>query len=110
MLGPSLSGVALFFSITGICVLFVIIWVYKSEIRINDCKKEIKRLKEKRKSLERDKFMLLERLETFENEPGTTREEALKGEKKKLEGELKEARTSLEEILKAVSEKEINKN
>jgi len=95
-------SITLFFVMFGICLLFVIAWILKSESRINACKAEIKKLAEKAASSERENFMLSEELEQLNEDSGA----ALKKENERLKAELDEVKGSLEEIYKVALETE----
>jgi len=140
MVELGIANIAMFFVIIGICLIFVITWIIKSESRINVCKAEIKRLKAQVATAEREKFMLSEKVNDLESAPpaphisidqgepsasptmvpvGPQREGAdpaillqaleqnatLERENKKLKVELDEATKSLEDIYKALVEK-----
>jgi chromosome segregation ATPase len=122
MLDSGLANITMFFVIIGICLIFVITWILKSEARINICKDEIKKLKGDLDSSERERFVLTEKTanleaagpsggqgkDTMELEgrlnDALAKNNALKDENKKLKKELAEATTSLEEVYKALSE------
>jgi len=115
------------FVVTAISLIFVAVWIIKSEARIKFCRAEIKRLKSQVESGEREKFTLLEKLDSVEkgeddfsgsnrmqnsfekDEQSKRLKEALKQntalekETKKLKAELDEAKKSLEEVYKALS-------
>jgi len=140
MVELGIANIAMFFVIIGICLIFVITWIIKSESRINVCKTEIKKLKAQVATAEREKFMLSEKVNELESAPpaphisidqgepsassamapvGPQREGAdpaillqaleqnatLERENKKLKTELDEATKSLEDIYKALVEK-----
>ncbi|MEE8359466.1 MAG: hypothetical protein V3S04_00905 [Candidatus Omnitrophota bacterium] len=130
MLGAGYS--AIFFTIFGISLIFVIAWILKSEKTKNDFKDETERLKRQLECDEREKFVLFERLEDSEDTvreleelaesqpPHSERDEVarelvdkmagrledLEGENDGLKAELNEARDSLEEVYRAVHEEE----
>lgn len=105
----------MFFVVIAIGLIFVLAWIVKSEMRINTAKSEIAKLSGELEAQEREKFNLKERIETLQNMqntleqgPGETDElrrknEALEEENNRLKNELGEARTSLEEVYKALS-------
>ena len=113
MLAIGLAEMIMFFVAVGICLLFALIWIIMSESRRSILKDEINRLKARLDSSERELFMLQERLadaegatdgaseEIIEELRGRTR--ALGEENVRLKAELAEARTSLEEVYKALS-------
>ena len=104
MLDSGLANITMFFVIIGICLIFVITWIIKSEARINVCKDEIQKLKMNLDSSERERFVLSEKIANLEAaSTGDSASSALKEENKKLKKELAEAKASLEEVYKALS-------
>ena len=104
MLDLGIANITMFFVIVGICLIFIIAWIIKSEARINICKDEIKKLKGDLDSSERERFVLSEKIANFSAVPTSDGEsDALKEENKKLKRELAEAKASLEEVYKALS-------
>lgn len=106
MLDIGLANITMFFVIIGICLIFIITWIIKSEARINVCKDEIKKLKTSLDSSERERFVLSEKIVNLESgrssdKPGEA--EALKTENDALKRELAAAKSSLEEVYKALS-------
>lgn len=106
------SGIAIF-EILGAGLVFVIIWILKSEKRREIYAVEMEELRRRLESRERERFMLLDKLEESEGiarESGESEQGAgfqdLESENERLAGELAEARESLEEVYKAVYEKE----
>lgn len=92
--------------ILGVGLVFVIIWIVKSESRVNICKTEITRLNNKISSLEYEKFNAVPAQTPSDSDaakPLLAKNEALKDENKKLKSELSEAKKSLEEVYKALS-------
>lgn len=63
MLELGLAYVVMFFIIIGACLIFAASWIVKSEARGGIFKNEMRKLKGKIESLEREKFMLMEQLE-----------------------------------------------
>ena len=124
MLDLGLANITMFFVIIGICLIFVITWIIKSEARIKVCKDEIKKLKGDLDSSERERFVLSEKVanlaaagkagDNLAPDDKTVSElesrlsdalgknNALKDENKKLKKELTEAKASLEEVYKAL--------
>ena len=104
MLDLGLANITMFFVIIGICLIFISTWIIKSEARINVCKDEIKKLKTDLDSSDRERFVLSEKIANFgsASADGNT-DEALREENKRLKKELAEAKTSLEEVYKALS-------
>ncbi len=119
-----LANITMYFVIIGVCVIFVITWIIRSEARINVCKDEISRLKAGLENSEREKFVLSEKAanldiaqasgeftpqapDTSELENKLTaalsKNEELWEEAKKLKKELAEAKSSLAEVYKALS-------
>ena len=124
MLDSGLANVTMFFVIIGVCLIFVITWIFKSEARINICKDEIRKLKGDLDSSERERFVLSEKIANLEAtqasgafNPDTKdtselesrlsdalgKNDTLKEETRKLKKELAEAKASLEEVYKALS-------
>lgn len=124
MLDSGLANVTMFFVIIGICLIFIITWIIKSDARVNVFKDEIKKLKGDLDSSERERFVLSEKvanLEASRPEDGLipqdkdtaeikkrltealAKNDALKDENKKFKKELAEAKASLEEVYKALS-------
>lgn len=123
MLELGLANITMFFVIIGICLIFVITWIIKSEARIKVCKDEIKKLKADLDSSERERFVLSEKVanlgavqtgddfglqskEISELEgrlnDALGKNDALKEENKRMKRELAEAKSSLEEVYKAL--------
>ena len=69
MLDSGLATVTMFFVIIGICLIFVITWIIKSEARINVCKDEIRKLRGDLDSSERERFVLSEKIANLEAAP-----------------------------------------
>ena len=118
MLESNLMNITMFFAIAGIGLVFVVMWIVRSESRINICKQEIKRLKSELSASDSEKFMLAEKLSALEganDEPrsaaGRVPEELarknkeLESENKRLKTELAEAKKSVEEVYDALTSK-----
>lgn len=106
MLDIGLANITMFFVIIGICLIFIITWIIKSEARVNLCKDEIKKLKGALDASERERFVLSEKMANLEAAPpseDTAVVDSLKEENAKLRNELAVARSSLEEVYKALS-------
>ena len=124
MLDSGLANITMFFVIIGISLIFVVTWIIKSEARVNVFKDEIKKLKGDLDASERERFVLSEKIANLESarpadgfapqDKDTAELEkrlneslennaALKDENKKFKKELAEAKTSLEEVYKALS-------
>ncbi len=124
MLDLGLANITMFFVIIGICLIFIITWIIKSEAGTNVFKKEIEKLKGDLDVSERERFVLAEKisnLETARTADGLTpqdkdiaelekhlnealeKNDTLKEEARKLKKELTEAKASLEEVYKALS-------
>lgn len=126
MLDLGLANVTMFFMIIGISIIFVIAWMIKSESKINLGREEMKRLKGQVEAVEREKFALMEKIASIQNSPDkgrtptmvlgqnaatlelriqetTKKNRILEDENKKLKEELSEAKSSLEEVYKALS-------
>jgi hypothetical protein len=101
-----LANVTMFFLILGISLIFVVTWIMKSESRINVCKDEISKLKTDLDSSERERFVLSEKIANLETASpgfGGGSDSALIDENNRLKKELAEAKSSLEEVFKALS-------
>ena len=124
MLDSGLANVTMFFVIIGICLIFIITWILKSEARVNVFKDEIKKIKGDLDASERERFVLSEKIANLESARSADgfvpqdsnaaelekrlnealgKSDALKDENKKLKKELAEAKASLEEVYKALS-------
>lgn len=125
MLDSGLANVTMFFVIIGICLIFIITWILKSEARVNVFKDEIKKLKNDLDASDRERFVLSEKIANLDAMPRMANEvtpqdkdvtelekslnealqkgDTLKDENKKLKKELSEAKASLEEVYKALS-------
>ena len=100
MLELGVINIAVFCALVGTSLAFVIAWIIKSEAKINVCKKEIIKLKTELASSEREKFAIAEKLVAAEG--AGTGSEDLAGENIRLKNELAEAKSSLEEVYKAL--------
>ena len=124
MLDSGLANITMFFVIIGICLIFIITWIIKSEDRVNVLKDEIKKVKGDLDASERERFVLSEKIANLEARPpanGFTpqdkdtdelkkllnvaleKNDVLKDENRKFKKELAEAKASLEEVYKALS-------
>ena len=124
MLDSGLANVTMFFVIIGVCLIFIITWIIKSEARVSVFKDEIKKLKNDLDGSERERFVLSEKIanletrtpadglipqgeDTIELEKRLNEtlqsNDTLKDENKKFKKELAEAKASLEEVYKALS-------
>ena len=132
MLESGISNITMFFVIVGVAVIFVVVWIIKSESRVTIAKDQIKALRLRLEAGERERYMLSEKLSAVEGAPraqedaavlteesqskekGVSKKkfdevlkakEALEEENKKLKSELAEATASLAEVYKALCEK-----
>ena len=118
MLESNLMNITMFFAIAGIGLVFVVMWIVRSESRINICKQEIKRLKSELSTNDSEKFMLAEKLSALESASSEPRSGAggvseelirknkeLESDNKKLRTELAEAKKSVEEVYDALTSK-----
>lgn len=129
MLELGMANFTMFFVIIAIGLIFVIAWIFKSEARINHAKQEMAKLNEEIESYQREKFSLTEKISALESARARAEEtagiavpqsaasgvpegvmlemskknEALEEENRRLKEELGEAKTSLEEVYKALS-------
>ena len=62
MLDFGITNIMLFLLIVGACLFFVVLWILKSESRINGYRSELARFKNRLEESAREKFMLLERI------------------------------------------------
>lgn len=120
----NLSDVLTFFMTIGIALIFVAIWTVASERKRKILKDEVKKLRSQIESYEREKFILLEKIDILENTQSSPDQNAwagnsaelerrieeerekisvLQAENNKLKKELTEAKSSLEEVYKALS-------
>ena len=126
MLGFGIGEVVSFFVIVAACLGVVIAWVVRSEANRKLVRSEIKRMRSQVESSEREKFMLIEEMESLkdlalssdaegpvaEKASGSKvlikklmeKSEGLEEENANLKAELKETRSSLEEVYKALCE------
>lgn len=121
MFDSGMVNIIVFFVAAGICLIFVITWIFKSERTMDILRDEIEGLKEHVESSEREKSVLLERLEDLEEtssldgayDKGDERTKKrmeemakeiaiLESENENLRAELDETKASLEEVYKAV--------
>ena len=119
-----ISDVTTFFMVIAAALAFVAMWIITSERRRNLLKTEVKKLKTQAGSCEREKFILLEKINILENAQGSAeqggwagnaadlerqlqeareRASVLQVENNGLNKELADARSSLEEVYKALS-------
>ena len=133
MLESGISNITMFFVIVGVAVIFIVVWIIKSELRVTVAKDQIKALRSRLEAGERERYMLAEKLSAVEGAPQTAAadasdskkepqskdkvlakkkfeealkaKEALEDENKKLKSELAEATSSLAEVYKALCEK-----
>ena len=124
-----LAEITLFFTTTIICIIFVVTWIVNAERKRKACKEQIKKLKNQIETIEREKFILAEKIENLNNTeftPQTIQDmpspetiaksaeneilikdltqncEALEEENKRLKQEFEEAKNSLEEVYRAL--------
>ena len=132
MLESGISNIMMFFVIVGVAVIFIVVWIIKSESRVTIAKDQIKALRLRLEAGERERYMLSEKLSNMESAPHSKEEvssvkdespskdkgaskkkfddalkakDALEEENKKLKADLAEATTSLSEVYKALCEK-----
>lgn len=100
-----LANITMFFVIVGISLIFVVTWIIKSESRISVCGEEIGKLKSDLDSSERERFVLSEKVANMKSAGAESDfdPEGLREENKELKKELVEAKSSLEEVYKALS-------
>lgn len=104
-----LSNLTIFFTAAVLCLFFVITWIIKSELKIKSCKKELMKLMSRLDSSEREKFAIAEKLSAVEiaadgmiSDDVIKKCEELEKENIKLKSDLSEAKSSLEEVYKAI--------
>ncbi|MCM8760675.1 MAG: hypothetical protein NC938_07210 [Candidatus Omnitrophica bacterium] len=119
MLGFSLAEAVLLFFAISICLGLVIAWILKSEASRNVFRREVMKLKSQIDKLERDRAILLEEMENARagapvEEIGKNaitaaalkemadKNDALEREIARLKAELQDAKSSLEEVYKAL--------
>jgi predicted RNase H-like nuclease (RuvC/YqgF family) len=104
MIGTGFTGLIVFVSLVGACLLFVIAWIIKSEAKIGVCKSEIQRLKGELTMNERERFALIEKLGADDagSDDDFRPKGELESENERLKKELSEAKSSLEEVYKAL--------
>lgn len=133
MLESGISNIMMFFVMVGVAVIFIVVWIVKSESRVTIAKDQIKALRLRLEAGERERYMLAEKLSAVDGTPQNTAmgasdlkeelqpkekgvskkkfeevlkaKEALEDENKKLKSELAEATASLAEVYKALCEK-----
>ena len=129
MLELGMANILLFVLIVGIAGIFITAWMVSSESMISISKKEIKKLKARLESSEKEKFELSEKIDRLEGQAQITQDippelagqkkgnrelmlqildqnKALEKKNKHLEDELAHAKSSLDEIYKAITERE----
>jgi hypothetical protein len=120
----SISDLVTFFAVIGMALVFIAVWMVSSERSRNILKSESRKIKNQFDLLEREKFMLLEKVSMLENaqlssgdgswggnaaeaerqlEDTRSRIIALEAENNRLKKELTDAKGSLEEVYKALS-------
>ncbi len=130
MLGFGLGYITVFFVASGICLFFVIAWIFQSEKMRNIFRDEAEGLRTRLESVERNKSALLEEIEDSEDTVEELEEsvelpqleggghggvkelmkamagklKSLEGEKESLKTELGEAKGALEKVYKAMHE------
>lgn len=128
-----IGSVIILFVAFGICLFFVVVWIFKSEKARNIFKEKVENQKFQLKSAEQERSVLLEKLEESQDSIRELKESAelqqsesegeeasrqglnemadrlrsLESENLSFKAELGEARGSLEEVYKAVHEEEL---
>jgi len=69
MLESGISNITMFFVIVGVAVLFVVVWIIKSESRVTIAKEQIKALRLRLEAGERERYMLSEKLSSIDGAP-----------------------------------------
>ena len=105
MLESGISNIMMFFVIVGVAVIFIVIWIIKSESRVTVARDQIKALRLRLEAGERERYMLSEKLSSVDSAPRAAQETVVLKEesqskdkgvsKKKLEEALK-AKEALE--------------
>jgi len=127
------TSIVMFFTAVGVAVIFIVVWIIKSEARVNLAKEQIKTLRARLESGERERYLLSEKMSELENsapapieivqaaeEPGIKGKdksaskkkleaalkdkEALTKEKDSLEDENKKLKSELEEAKSSLAE------
>jgi len=70
------TNIMMFFVIVGVAVIFIAVWIIKSESRVNLAKEQIKTLRERLESGERERYLLSEKMSDLVNS-GTIRTETV---------------------------------
>jgi len=112
------TNIMMFFVIVGVAVIFIAVWIIKSESRVNLAKEQIKTLRARLESGERERYLLSEKMSDLANS-GTIRTETIqiarepettskdKGvSKKKLEAALEEKESLVKDKESLVKDKE----
>ena len=117
MLESGISNITMFFVIVGVAVIFVVVWIIKSESRVTIAKEQIKSLRLRLEAGERERYMLSEKLSSVDGAPraeqdvfgseevpkplskGKPKEES--GDVSRVEEALKEETRKLKEALNA---------
>ncbi len=121
MLGLGIAEIVIIYLFVAICLGVVIAWILKSEATRNVCRIEIKKLRSHIEQIERERYLLSEKMDSLKDsidEAGegaregsvdnrllkeiVKKNELLQKENLKLKSDLGEAMTSLEEVYKAL--------
>lgn len=69
MLESGIFNITMFFVIVGVAVIFVVVWIIKSESRVTIAKEQIKSLRLRLEAGERERYMLSEKLSSVDGAP-----------------------------------------
>jgi len=69
MLESGVSNIMMFFVIVGVAVIFIVVWIIKSESRVTIAKDQIKALRSRLEAGERERYMLSEKLSAVDGAP-----------------------------------------
>ena len=69
MLESGVSNIMMFFVIVGVAVIFIVVWIIKSESRVTIAKDQIKALRLRLEAGERERYMLSEKLSAVDGAP-----------------------------------------
>ena len=69
MLESGISNIMMFFVIVGVAVIFIGVWIIKSESRVTIAKDQIKALRSRLEAGERERYMLAEKLSAVDGAP-----------------------------------------
>ena len=96
-----IANIMMFFVIVGVAVIFIVIWIMKSEARVNLAKDQIKTLRARLESGERERYMLSEMMSDLaSSQPAPMDMVQVKSEPEAKDKEKGVSKKKLEESLK----------